>query len=90
MQSRSVAKLAPTYSPARLLDQPEAVNYLKRVRGVRTTRNTLRQWRHEGRGPIAAVIAGRLMYATSDLDAWVDEQVSQSRDSRRRAASARL
>jgi len=87
---RSAVRSALDYPPARLLNPPKTVIFLKTIRGVQTTENTMRQWRHEGRGPVATVIAGRILYSVEDLNAWVDEQIRESRDSHRRAASARL
>lgn len=35
--------------------------------------NTLRYWRHRGRGPHGARIEGRLLYREEDVLAWVDQ-----------------
>lgn len=32
---------------------------------------TLRQWRHEGRGPKSYVVAGRVYYDIEDIEAWI-------------------
>lgn len=35
--------------------------------------NTLRYWRHRGRGPHGARVEGRLLYREEDVRAWVDQ-----------------
>lgn len=36
--------------------------------------STLRWLRHQRRGPKGGVVAGRVMYRQSDVDAWLDAQ----------------
>jgi predicted DNA-binding transcriptional regulator AlpA len=35
--------------------------------------NTLRYWRHIGKGPRSARLGARIMYRESDVAAWVDQ-----------------
>lgn len=36
--------------------------------------NTLRYWRHMGRGPASFTVAGRALYRRSEVDRWLAEQ----------------
>lgn len=46
---------------------------------TRVSTNTLRYWRHKGKGPRGARMGGgkRLVYRESDVTRWVDEQFSK-------------
>lgn len=46
----------------------------------------LRWMRHAGTGPRSALVAGRVMYRESDVDAWVDAQF-EAEDQRRRVGA---
>lgn len=46
---------------------------------------TLRWWRHNGDGPLSAIIGGRITYRRSDVQKWLDEQFAQA-DADRQAA----
>jgi hypothetical protein len=90
MPSHPDAAELAAYPATRMLTTEEAVLVLHQLYGVRTTTKTMRQWRYERRGPVAVVITGRTMYSPSDLKAWVEQQVSKSRQSQQRATTGRL
>lgn len=41
---------------------------------LRTSVETLRRWRNQGKGPKARMIAGKLIYLASDLYQWLTDQ----------------
>ena len=43
---------------------------------------TLRQWRHKGTGPQWTRVGRHVRYRWSDVEAWLDSQTGQSRDTR--------
>ncbi len=44
---------------------------------ARTKPSTLRAWRRQGKGPKSVVVAGRLLYRRSDVDAWLAAQFDE-------------
>lgn len=54
--------------PFQLLTIDEAAEFL------RTPVATLRFWRHQKKGPRAALIGSRLMYRQADLENWLNDQ----------------
>ena len=57
-----------TVNPDPLMTLPEVAERLRRSPAQ------LRWMRHNGTGPRAAKISGRVMYRASDVEAWIDEQ----------------
>lgn len=43
---------------------------------------TLRYWRHMGTGPESFKLGRRVMYRTSDVRAWIEEQYAAARAER--------
>ena len=41
---------------------------------LRTTPETVRYWRHVGKGPRSFKVGRRVLYAESDVAAWIDEK----------------
>jgi excisionase family DNA binding protein len=39
---------------------------------VRTTSETVRYWRHVGKGPLSLKVGRRVLYARADVDAWLE------------------
>lgn len=60
--------LESPWHPNKPLIVEEAASYL------RMSVETLRNLRDQGKGPIARIIAGKLIYRVKDLDAWVEDQ----------------
>jgi hypothetical protein len=44
---------------------------------IRRPKATLDFWRHKGIGPKSFLLAGRIVYRESDLEAWLDEQYNR-------------
>lgn len=40
---------------------------------VRTPPNTLRYWRHVGKGPRSAKLGGRIVYREQDVIDWIEQ-----------------
>lgn len=40
---------------------------------VRTSPETVRYWRHVGRGPACFKVGRRVLYARDDVDLWLDQ-----------------
>lgn len=49
---------------------------------ARTPEETLRYWRHIGKGPRSFKVGRRVLYRREDVRAWLDEQYAQSPDAR--------
>ena len=45
------------------------------AQALRTPVETLRWWRHVGRGPKAYKVGRRVLYDEADLEAWLAEQM---------------
>ena len=41
---------------------------------LRTTPETVRYWRHIGKGPRSFKVGRRVLYAEADVTAWIDEK----------------
>ena len=39
----------------------------------RTSPETVRYWRHVGKGPVSFKLGRRVLYARADVEAWIDE-----------------
>lgn len=46
---------------------------------VRTPVETVRYWRHVGRGPRSFKVGRRVLYRRADVQAWLDEQYAAGR-----------
>ncbi len=46
---------------------------------LRAPHSTLRYWRHQGIGPRSSIVGNRIVYATTDVRAWIDEAKQQQR-----------
>jgi predicted DNA-binding transcriptional regulator AlpA len=46
---------------------------------VRAPAETVRYWRHVGKGPKAFKIGRRVLYRESDVEAWIEQHVEQDR-----------
>lgn len=57
----------------KLLTVPEVAERL------RTTAETLKYWRQQGRGPRSVRIGRRVLYAEDDVMSWIEEQYTQPR-----------
>jgi hypothetical protein len=49
---------------------------------------TMRRWRFEGRGPRYLKLGGKVFYAVSDLDSYVDGRIVETCDSRKHGATS--
>ena len=62
--------------PTPTIDEQNAAPY------VGYTRDALRKWRREGRGPAYIRFNRSVRYRVSDLDAWLDAHRVETRDAR--------
>ena len=60
----------PTENRVRLLYPPEAAIYLT------VAKQTLATWRSQGRGPKYLKLGHAVRYRLSDLDEWIDAQLT--------------
>lgn len=55
---------------------PQTQQYLTTVEVaalVRTSPETVRYWRHVGRGPTSFKVGRRVLYAREDVERWLDQ-----------------
>jgi hypothetical protein len=64
----------------RFRDRREAASYLTE-RGLKTTFSTLQKLACVGGGPRYRLFGNRAVYTDPDLDAWVEEKLSEPRKS---------
>jgi hypothetical protein len=77
------AEMIGSIPPARRTP-PEAVVYLRRAHGIRTTVGTLARYRCVGIGPRFRKAGPKaVLYDDEDLDAWAIEKVGSLRNSTR-------
>ncbi|WP_300008062.1 helix-turn-helix domain-containing protein [Pseudonocardia sp.] len=56
------------------------------ARTLRTSPETVRYWRHVGRGPASFRVGRRVLYASADVERWIVEQ--RAAESGRRATDS--
>lgn len=69
---------ATTQIDSRYLDRREAAEYLT-ARGLRVARNTLQKLATIGGGPAYRRFGGRVVYMSTDLDAWITTKLTPPR-----------
>ncbi len=47
---------------------------------LRTPEETLRFWRHVGKGPKSLKLGRRVVYRTADVEEWIDDQYATAED----------
>jgi predicted site-specific integrase-resolvase len=57
---------------------PELLTINEAAERLRMTVRGLQKWHKEGRGPRAAVIAGRLLYQAAEVERFIAEAFEQS------------
>jgi hypothetical protein len=57
------------------LSRPEAAEYIC-ARGLIVSKNTLQKYATVGGGPVYRRFGNRAVYTTSDLDAWIEQKLS--------------
>jgi predicted site-specific integrase-resolvase len=70
-----------------IITETEAVNYLAKA-GLEVQLQTMRAWRHRGKGPAYLKPAGKIRYRTSDLDLFVETSRVVPGESKRRKRRA--